>query len=364
MPARVPDWQAFTTSRDKTSLAQERAHSRLADLSPALEARQVAAEVLARQIGARQVDVGDAGDREAHRGGAQLDPEEVALVAIERAHGGVAGRQPGDQLGDHVVDVAPGVGAHRQVVDPGAERCLLEIEQRHQLVAGEQDVVAEEIAVDDPARGGRSLRGPLGQPAELLAGARHRGGEDRVGCGARVGRQRLHPAGDVRRGVDAVPREAAGQPGARPVQARQRGADRARVGRAHLAELALAARHPGKDADPAALVEDQRLAAAGRGERARGRHAARGQLGDQLRLVADVRLALALVDPQEPAPPARLHPVVAVDGAGRDLAPPGDRAERERGGQAADVLVVEPGQPRHQAVRASCAGWPSVPVCW
>ena len=150
-------------------------------------------------------------------------------------------------------------------------RCALEVEQRRDAPVLPQDVVAEEVAVDEPRSRPRAARARRGAPAgcEALDDGGELGGERRGAQRADAGVElRRRRSGSAARSVER---------GAREVDPRERLADLGGgVGRdAGLAEdLAL---DPGKDGHRlAGVLGDERVRLGDRGRAGRGVATPRG----------------------------------------------------------------------------------------
>ena len=310
-----------------------------------LEPREVAAEVLAgrRPFAALEVHVGDSCHRESTGGEAQLGAEGGALFGGGLPHRRVAFDERAHDVGAKVI-AAEGERQqrHRDVVGEPPPRRLLEVEQRHQLRRR-----------DGGGRRGRRSKSvlsmkrspwiiPSGSSRVALAMQRRElGREDRhrrreLGARRRRGRHQREPA------IDLVGLVASGAPigeiVAGQVQARERGADLARVRRRHLGAHRACAPAARGTATRSSRARPARLRARRpaherpaieRDRRRRRRHAVRGGVGDDGRLARDVVLRLAFVDAQETRAVVGIDRQIGVDGADRDRTVPaiGRRAE-------------------------------------
>src|ERR1041385_6775157 len=98
--------------------------------SPGITARQKGTEVLVGVVDLCQIDIGDPRDGEPDGRGGHLDQEGFTVGLGQRADLLIAGQEGGRGGGARVAIPAPGVDAHREVVDDAAAGGLLEVEDR------------------------------------------------------------------------------------------------------------------------------------------------------------------------------------------------------------------------------------------
>src|SRR5262245_54083697 len=292
---------------------QERFHAALALATQDAEALVELAEVL---VGARAVvhgtqeEIAQPGDREAERGQAQLVREGIPLGERQRAQRLVAR----DQRLEALEIVAVGVDAERvhrrgEIEDELAAARRLEVEHRDQLLALEEQVVAEEVAVNDALR--QLVLQVVLQVRHLVV--------ERADHLAEVGREAVTDVGVEL--CDAIVCEAVLDAFlvalADQVEIGEGAADVLEPdgGQALRGDDLAVLPAVDRDALPAALAVPAPLPV---GDGLGAGKAVLAQVDQQIELALHVELTLDLVDPEDMAAAGRLQAVVRVHRAMRD----------------------------------------------